>query len=214
MTPYVGGGKESSVFQGYYNAEYMGGHAEYPSRVLTTVEIYTDKIVMEALGLEIPYLSMTNIENIDEQRMSAGRVVGLGLVFPVLAVVGAMWKKKHRYTVIQYGDGDDRRAIVIDFGENIDSAQPLIYRRMIRLKQSPKPIQQVKGFLLYENIKYGIRMEYPSHWIEDEIDQKNEDYISVVQFREVLGHKPPFVTIYINMLVNPNISLKEYLISR
>ena len=44
--------------------------------------------------------------------MSAGRVVGLGLVFPVFAVVGAMWKKKHRYTVIQYGDGDDRRAIV------------------------------------------------------------------------------------------------------
>ena len=77
---------------------------------------------------------------------------------------------------------------------------------MIRLKQSPKPIQQVKGFLLYENMKYGIRMEYPSHWIEDEIDQKNEDYISVVQFRKVLGHKPPFVTIYINMLLNPNIS--------
>ena len=63
-------GRGTFHFQGYYNAEYMGGHAEYPSRVLTTVEIYTDKIVVEALGLEIPYLSMTNIENIDEQRMS------------------------------------------------------------------------------------------------------------------------------------------------
>jgi hypothetical protein len=37
---------------------------------------------------------MTNIENMDEKKMSALRVVGLGLVFLPLAIVGALWKKK------------------------------------------------------------------------------------------------------------------------
>ena len=68
MTSYVGGGKETPFSKDITMRSTVGGHAEYPSRALTTVEIYTDKIVVEALGLEIPYLSMTNIENIDEQR--------------------------------------------------------------------------------------------------------------------------------------------------
>ncbi|MFI5423498.1 MAG: hypothetical protein WB587_11495 [Nitrososphaeraceae archaeon] len=47
---------------------------------------------------------MTNIQNMDEKKISALRVVGLGLVFVPLAIVGAVWKKKHIYTVIQYND--------------------------------------------------------------------------------------------------------------
>jgi hypothetical protein len=151
---------ESSIFQGYFDAEYMGGHAEYPSRVLTKVSIYSDKIVIDAIGLEINFKSMKNIENLDEKRISAGRVVSLGLVFPVLAIVGAMWKKNHRYTVIQYNDKVGSRAIIVDFGNQIDSAQPLIYRRMISFQKSG--VNQLRrGYLVYENTKYGIGIEYP-----------------------------------------------------
>jgi hypothetical protein len=70
---------------------------------------------------------MTDIANIDKEKISAGRVVGLGLILPDLAIVGALWKKNHRYTVIQYKDGIDTPSIIIDFGEYIDEAQPLIY---------------------------------------------------------------------------------------
>jgi hypothetical protein len=37
---------------------------------------------------------MSNIENADEKKISKLRVVGLGLVFLPLAIVGTVWKKK------------------------------------------------------------------------------------------------------------------------
>lgn len=70
----------------------------------------------------------------DEQKISALRVVGLGLVFLPLAIVGAMWKKKHLYTVIQYKDELDNQTIVVDFEEYIDEAQPLIYHKMLKYR--------------------------------------------------------------------------------
>ena len=50
---------------------------------------------------------MKNIENMDEKKISALRVVVLGLVFLPLAIVGAMPKKRMTYRVIQYNDGKD-----------------------------------------------------------------------------------------------------------
>lgn len=101
------------------------------------------------------------------------------------------------------------RAIVLDFGDKIDSAQPLIYRRMITFKKSG--LRQLReGYWVYENKKYGIRLEYPSHWIEDEFDEDDEDYFGVVQFRETVENKPPFVTIYINRLQDGGKSLEAF----
>ena len=101
------------------------------------------------------------------------------------------------------------RAILLDYGDKIDSAQPLIYRRMVSFKKSGVR-QLIRGYLLYENTKYGIRMEYPSRWLEEELDEESENYVSVVQFREVVVNKPPFVTIYINRLQDTNISLQAF----
>jgi hypothetical protein len=200
----------TSVLNGHYRAEYMGGHPEHPSRAVSPVSIYSDKIEVDVLGLEIPYRSMTNIENMDEQRISTGRVVGLGLLYPELAVVGALWKKKHRYTVLQYKDGVENRAIVLDFRNNIDSAQPLIYGRMLNFRKVGN--KQLSGdFFTYENNKYGFRIQYPFHWVKDELWEKSEDYDTLVEFRETLEAKPPFVTIYGDTHLNPNISLKEYI---
>jgi hypothetical protein len=67
---------------------------------------------------------MTNIENANEDRISAMRIAMLG-------IVGGLWKKKHVYTVIQYKDEIEERTIVLDFGNKIEEAQPLIYRKML-----------------------------------------------------------------------------------
>ena len=75
---------------------------------------------------------MTNIQNMDEKKISALRVVGLGLVFVPLAIVGAVWKKKHIYTVIQYNDAE--LTVVLDFGRLIDKLQPFIYRKMLEYR--------------------------------------------------------------------------------
>ena len=75
---------------------------------------------------------MTNIQNMDEKKISALRVVGLGLVFVPLTIVAAVWKKKHIYTVIQYNDGE--LTVVLDFGRFIDKLEPFIYRKMLEYR--------------------------------------------------------------------------------
>ena len=77
---------------------------------------------------------MTNIQNMDEKKIPALRVVGLGLVFVPLAIVGAVWKKKHIYTVIQYNDETGELTVVLDFGRFIDKLQPFIYRKMLEYR--------------------------------------------------------------------------------
>jgi hypothetical protein len=75
----------------------MGGHAEYPKPMNCRIYLYYDRIQLENPNLIIPYQSLTNIENMDEKKISAKRVIGLGLVFVPLAIVGAMWN----FTLIQ-----------------------------------------------------------------------------------------------------------------
>jgi hypothetical protein len=79
-------------------------------------------------SMVIPCKSMTNIENMDDQKISALRVIGFG-------IIGALWKQQHRYTVIQYKDETGEKNIVLDFGKYIEEAQPLIYQKMIDVKR-------------------------------------------------------------------------------
>jgi hypothetical protein len=95
------------------------------------VEIDNPKLV-------VPYRHMQNIENTNERRISALRVIVLGLIFVPLAIVGALWKKNHIYTVIRFRDYFDDQMIILDFDEDIDSAQSVIYRRMLEFRASKK----------------------------------------------------------------------------
>ena len=78
---------------------------------------------------------MTDVGNMDVETISALRVVGLGLIFLPLAIVGAMWKKKKLYTVIQYDDGIKEQALVFDFGKHMEEVQPLIYQKVIEQRR-------------------------------------------------------------------------------
>lgn len=111
-------------------AKYVGGHKMYPKSTDTKVLIYSDRLEVEKLNLKIPYASMTNIENADESKISAMRVVLLG-------VIGALWKKKHVYTVIQYKDPlGEVQSMVFDFEKEIDKVQPIIYQKMITARMN------------------------------------------------------------------------------
>lgn len=114
----------------YAHAKYMGGHPLYVKPSDTGVYLYDDRIEVVNPKLIIPYSAILRIENMDEKKISASRVIVLGLVALPLAIVGAMWKKKHIYTVIQYVDEIGEKTIVLDFGKQVDKAQPLIYRKM------------------------------------------------------------------------------------
>lgn len=71
---------------------------------------------------------MINIENADKDKVSLFRVAMFG-------VIGALWKKNHIYTIIQYGDEMDDHTIAVDFEEYIDEAQPLIYHKMLEFRK-------------------------------------------------------------------------------
>jgi hypothetical protein len=112
-----------------FDAKYMGGHKAFPKKTHTKVRIFGDSIEVTNPSLRIPYASMTNIENMDEHKISALRVVLLG-------IIGILWKKRYLYTVIQYSDGTDDQTIVLDFGKKLDELQPLIYQKMLDSRRS------------------------------------------------------------------------------
>jgi hypothetical protein len=95
----------------------------------TKVLLFRDSLEVEKLDhLKVAYDSMTNIENADESKISAMRVILLG-------VIGALWKKKHVYTVIQYKDAiGEEQTMVFDFEGDIDKVQPMIYHKMIEAR--------------------------------------------------------------------------------
>jgi len=117
-------------------ATYIGGHKAFPKKTHTMVGIHTDGLELTNPSILIPYSSIKNIENMDETKISALRVVALGLVFLPLAIVGALWKKKMIYTVIDYNDGNDDQMIILDFGKKLEEIQPLVYQKMLNSRNT------------------------------------------------------------------------------
>lgn len=119
-----------------FDSKYLGGHKMHPKPTETNVFVFSDRIELENPRLRIAFNSMSNIENADEKKVSALRVVGLGLVFLPLAIVGAVWKKKHIYTVIEYTDAlNEEQTLVFDFGGKLEEAQQMMYNEMLAIKQ-------------------------------------------------------------------------------
>jgi hypothetical protein len=94
--------------------------------------VYEDRIEIgakkEKTVLTIPYSAILNMENMDDKKVAAERVVLLG-------VIGALWKKRHIYTVIRYKEEMDEQNIVLDFEDNIEKFQPYIYRKMLEYRK-------------------------------------------------------------------------------
>ena len=125
-----GFGKKSNDENPSFEAKYVGGHKLHPKSRDVTVQIAPEKLTVSEINLEVSYKSITNIENADEAKISAMRVVLLG-------VIGALWKKKHLYTVIQFKDelGNDQ-SMIFDFDKKIEEVQPLIYNKVVEARKN------------------------------------------------------------------------------
>jgi len=123
-----------------YYTKYVGGHIEYPTAKDCRVFLYNDRLELflnegnykNKPSIAIPYKSIDVIESADESKISALRVAMLG-------IVGGLWKKKHVYTVIRYKDEFGEKTVVIDFGKDVEEAQPLIYHKMLEAKKDGAP---------------------------------------------------------------------------
>lgn len=124
--------KDKKELKGYGDILYVGGHKTYPKGGETMIFLYEDRFELgskkEKTVLSIPYSDIIYLENMDETKISAERVVMLG-------VVGALWKKRHVYTVIRYREEMDEQTIVLDFEDNIEKLQPYIYRKMLEYRK-------------------------------------------------------------------------------
>jgi len=109
---------------------------EYPTPKDSRVFLYNDRLDLflnnenykNKPSITIPYESISSIENADESKISAFRVAMLG-------IVGGLWKKKHIYTVIVYRDEFGEKTIVLDFGKDVEEAQPMIYKKFLEYRK-------------------------------------------------------------------------------
>ena len=122
----------------FYYIKYLGGHKAFTAPTCTKMHFYPDRVEIDNPQLIVPYKNMQNIENTNEKKISALRVIVLGLIFVPFAIIGALWKKNHIYTIIRFRDYFDDQMIVLDFDENIESAQSVIYKRMLEFRNTKK----------------------------------------------------------------------------
>lgn len=113
-----------------FSAEYMGGHMMYPNKTDATIEIFAKHVDIRFGSIRkhvitIPTVSITNITSEDEKRITKTRVLMTGII------PGLLWKKKFRYTVIEYKEGNIKQTVVIDFHRSAEEAQQEIYKRML-----------------------------------------------------------------------------------
>ena len=186
----------------YCDVKYMGGHTEYPKPSDCRIYFFNDRIEFKNPPLTIPYQSMTRVENGDEKRISALREVLFG-------INGTPWKKNLLYTIIQYSESMGERTIIVDFDDLGSVMQPFIYRRMIRYRR-PVSLKSENNFFVYENNDHGFKVRYPQTWYEDELNQENEGYTTIVEFRMLIERKPPSFTIYVTDLESLGISFEDF----
>ena len=112
------------------DAKYISGHSLYAHEKGTDVSFYVDRMKFDNMDISIPYNSITRLGAQEDRHITKTRVF-------VTGIVGLFWKKKYRYTVIEYNDGIQDQTVILDFHKEANKAQKIIYNQMAgaRLKQ-------------------------------------------------------------------------------
>ena len=112
------------------DAKYISGHSLFAHEKGTDVSFYVDRMKFDNMDITIPYNSITRLGAQEDRHITKTRVFMTG-------IVGLFWKKKYRYTVIEYNDGIQDQTVILDFHKEANKAQKIIYNQMAgaRLKQ-------------------------------------------------------------------------------
>jgi hypothetical protein len=137
-TPVMNVGGDEYIDHAY--AEYLGGHPLCAGTRNTEIYAFDNRLEIDGLfsdnlqkpnsiKLVIPYSEIHNVQNANESEISALRILMFGLV-------GAFWKKKHLYTIIQYKDDVGEKSLVLEFDDrDIQRMQSIIYEKMVEFKR-------------------------------------------------------------------------------
>jgi hypothetical protein len=109
------------------SVEYIGGHEACPQSTYSEIYFYEDRIELQAYKLKIPFNQIKNVDSTREWKRHED--------WAALGIVGLVWKKNAVYTIIEYNDGVDDQKVIIDFGNNANYAQGLIYKKMVESRK-------------------------------------------------------------------------------
>jgi hypothetical protein len=115
------------------DAKYIAGHPLYAHEKGTDVLFYEDRMQFDNMDITIPYSAITNLGAQEDRHITKTRVL-------VTGVVGLFWKKKYRYTVIEYNDGIQDQTVILDFHKEANKAQKIIYPKMIEARDKQKAL--------------------------------------------------------------------------
>jgi hypothetical protein len=126
----LGKKEEKTEFKG----EYLGGHSFYPKKRDVKLILEPENLVVKDMNLTIAYRDISNIENMTKDKISAKRVILLGLV-------GALWKKEELYMVLTYNDrvANTEQNMIFKM-DKLEEAQQAIYGRLAAARQTPPPL--------------------------------------------------------------------------
>ena len=115
-------------YPGGFKGEYLGGHPAFPKKSNVHLLLESQNLSIPELDLSISYRSIKRIENMTKEKISATRVVFLG-------IAGALWKKEQQYMVLTFRDKAAGNDLSLIFKMNqIEEAQPSIYQKIVAAK--------------------------------------------------------------------------------
>jgi hypothetical protein len=127
--------KEKPIDSG--RIQYMGGHKAYPKPEWSDVYFYEDRFEIEVNRISVQYSKIIDIGNSNDRSDT-------GILIPPVALA-YLWKKEHSYTLIVYDDGINTQKIVIDFENNANYAQDLIYKKILAAAEHKKSVTDLNS---------------------------------------------------------------------
>jgi len=120
------------------DAKYIAGHPLYAHEKGTDVLFYVDRMQFDNMDVTIPYAAITNLGAQEDRHITKTRVLFTG-------AIGLFWKKKYRYTVIEYNDGIQDQTLILDFHKEAGKAQKIIYSQMAGARQRQRAESEQKA---------------------------------------------------------------------
>ena len=114
------------------------------------------------MDITIPYNSITRLGAQEDRHITKTRVFMTG-------IVGLFWKKKYRYTVIEYNDGIQDQTVILDFHKEANKAQKIIYNQMAGARLKQKGLTELKA----ESEQKGLTEHYKV--LEDTNNNKEKE---------------------------------------
>lgn len=80
--------------------------------------------------INVPYSSITNIENTYEKKSSIRWIIFFGIVSLPWIIIPLLWKEKHAHTKIHFNENSNDEYVIIDFDKSQKFVQNFLIKKI------------------------------------------------------------------------------------